>query len=188
MTDFIYGLWHLYTLIGLLLLNFVLYIISQSKISCHLMCFNRPIFCSSFLNLMSFVGPKNLMSFDGPWISCTLMDPFFVSPPETSCLLMDPKPHVFWWTLPLLKPHVFWWTQKTHVSLFFPFLKPHVFWWTQKPHVFWWTLPLLKPHVFWWTQKTRVSLFFPFLKPHFFWWTQNLVSFNGPWIIFWVHQ
>ena len=95
MTDFIHGLRHLYTLLGLLLLNFVLYIISQPKISCHLMCFNRPIFCSSFLNLMSFVGPKNLMSFDGPWISCTLMDPFFVSPPETSCLLMDPKPHVF---------------------------------------------------------------------------------------------
>ena len=67
MTDFICGLRHLYTLIGLLLLNFVLYIISQPKISCHLMCFNRPIFCSSFLNLMSFVGPKNLMSFDGPF-------------------------------------------------------------------------------------------------------------------------
>ena len=70
MTDFIYGLRHLYTLIGLLLLNFVLYIISQPKISCHLMCFNRPIFCSSFLNLMSFVGPKNLMFFDGP---CSLI-------------------------------------------------------------------------------------------------------------------
>ena len=152
MTDFICGLRHLYTLIGLLLLNFVLYIISQPKISCHLMCFNRPIFCSSFLNLMSFVGPKNLMSFDGPWISCTLMDPFFVSPPETSCLLMDPKPHVFWWTLPLLKPHVFWWTQKTHV-----------FWWT---HFF---SLLLKPHVFWWTQK-----------PYVFWWTLDLMSFNGP--------
>ena len=90
MTDFIYGLRHLYTLIGLLLLNFVLYIISQPKISCHLMCFNRPIFCSSFLNLMSFVGPKNLI------------------------LLMDPGSHVLWWThflFPLLKPHVFWWTQ-----------------------------------------------------------------------------
>ena len=70
----------------------------------------------------------------------------------------------------------------------FPLTKSHVFWWTQKPHVFWWTLPLLKPYVFWWTQKTHVSPFFPLLKPHVFWWTQNLMSFNGPFMIIWVHQ
>ena len=122
------------------------------------------------------------MGLDGPIFvsppetSCALMDPFFASPPETSCFLLDPKTscllmdplsHVLRWThflFPLIKPHVFWWT--------LPLLKPHVFWWTQKTHVFWWThffSLLLKPHVFWWTQK-----------PHVFWWTLNLMSFDGP--------
>jgi hypothetical protein len=122
------------------------------------------------------------MGLDGPIFvsppetSCALMDPFFASPPETSCFLLDPKTscllmdplsHVLRWThflFPLLKPHVFWWT--------LPLLKPHVFWWTQKTHVFWWThffSLLLKPHVFWWTQK-----------PYVFWWTLDLMSFNGP--------
>ena len=53
-------------------------------------------------HLMSFDGPKNLMSFDEPKprfspvkISCLLMDPictyiFKVFPSKTSCLLMDP--------------------------------------------------------------------------------------------------
>merc|ERR1712129_287373 len=33
----------------------------------------------------------NNISFDGPKTSCALMDPSFVSPPETTCLLVDPK-------------------------------------------------------------------------------------------------
>ena len=50
------------------------------------------------------------MSFDRFSISCALMDPLFDSPPEISCLLMDPKPHVLWWThflFPLLNPWSF---------------------------------------------------------------------------------
>ena len=64
---------------------------------------------------MSFDGPKNLMSFDGPFPSWNLM--FFDGP-----------------------------------------------------------------------KKLMSYLFFPLLKPHVFWWTQNLMSFNGPFMIFWVHQ
>jgi hypothetical protein len=75
-----------------------------------------------FYHLMWFDGPKKLMWFDGPKSS--------FSPFKTSCVLMDPKPHVIWWTLirvfkvfpsqnlmcfdgptTRLKPHVFWWTQ-----------------------------------------------------------------------------
>ena len=75
-----------------------------------------------FHHLIWFDGPKNLMWFDGP--------KSIFSPVKTSCALMDPKPHVIWWTLTRdfkffpsqnlmcfdgpttrLKPHVFWWTQ-----------------------------------------------------------------------------
>ena len=44
-----------------------------------------------FHHLMWFDGPKKLMWFDGPKSS--------FSPFKTSCVLMDPKPHVIWWTL-----------------------------------------------------------------------------------------
>ena len=95
------------------------------------------------------------MCFDGPIFLCFhLLKPnmlwctnFCVSPSETSCVLVDPKPHVFWRTLPLFNPHVFWWTQNLMFfdgpTCVFPLWNPHVFWWTQKPHVFWWTLYLM---------------------------------------------
>ena len=35
------------------------------------------------------------MSFNGHKTSCALMDPFFVSPSETSCVLVDPKTSCF---------------------------------------------------------------------------------------------
>ena len=44
-----------------------------------------------FHHLIWFDGPKNLMWFDGP--------KSIFSPVKTSCVLMDPKPHVIWWTL-----------------------------------------------------------------------------------------
>ena len=110
-----------------------------------------------FHHLIWFDGPKNLMWFDGP--------KSIFSPVKTSCVLMDPKPHVIWWTLTRdfkffpsqnlmcfdgpttwLKPHVFWWTQNiTWLEGFqgpsnhMRFLGPPKHRSAQKTHVIWWT-------------------------------------------------
>ena len=61
----------------------------------------------------------------------------------------------------------------------FPLSKSHVFWWTQFLHIFSKFSPL-KPHVFWWTHfSTQTSCLL--MDP-------NLMSFNEPLMIFWVHQ
>ena len=98
------------------------------------------------------------------WYSCLLMDPTEFCPFfTTSCLLMDPKTSCL-----LMDP-----------NQDFPLSKSHVFWWTQFVHIFSKFSPL-KPHVFWWTHfSTQTSCLL--MDP-------NLMSFNGPLMIFWVHQ
>ena len=84
------------------------------------------------------MGPKKLVWFDGPKSS--------FSPFKTSCVLMDPKPHVVWWTL-------------IRVFKVFP-----------SQNLMCFDGPTTQP------------------KPHVFWWTQNLMWFDGPLMIFRVHQ
>ena len=85
-----------------------------------------------FHHLMWFDGPKNLMWFDGPKSS--------FSPFKTSCVLMDPKPHVVWWTL----IRVFKVFPSQNLMCFdgpTTGLKPHMFWWTQ--NLMWFDGPLM---------------------------------------------
>ena len=79
--------------------------------------------------------------------------------------LMDPKPHVIWWTLgvmlsPSINFHVDWWTEANLGQN----LKPCFIWMVPKPNVLWWT---------------HFCVFLPwnlmsFVGP------KNLMSFDGP--------
>ena len=114
-----------------------------------------------FHHLMWFDGPKKLMWFDGPKSS--------FSPFKTSCVLMDPKPHVVWWTL----IRVFKVFPSQNLMCFdgpTTRLKPHVFWWTQ--NLMWFDGPLMIFRVhqitwgFWVHQNTGVH--------------KKLMWFDGP--------
>ena len=88
------------------------------KTSCALM---DPFLCFPSWNLMSFVGPKNLVFFMYPSLletSWLLLDPLIFHPPKTSCLFWTQKSHVIRWTP---QPHhVFWWTGRVHQKTWVP--------------------------------------------------------------------
>ena len=95
----------------------------------NLMCFDGNIFVFPLLKPHVFCqtqtphviyGPSpswNLMFFDGPKSSWLLLDQLFFHPPKTSRLLLDPKTSGH---LMDPQPHVFWWTGRVHQKTWVP--------------------------------------------------------------------
>ena len=113
-----------------------------------------------FHHLMWFDGPKKLMWFDGPKSS--------FSPFKTSCVLMDPKPHVVWWTLIRIfkvfpSQNLMWFDGPTTQLNLMCFGGPKTSCGLMDP---WWFSGSIKPHEVFGSTKTRVH--------------KKLMWFNGP--------